>query len=76
MAYICENTTINPIPKPCRRHKWWVFSTATRTVSLLVYCKQCGCTGVVNNPTKKEWGRAFTAPSKHYRWRKNRRVSQ
>jgi len=43
--------------------EWVVFSTALRDHVLMLECAKTGAFGIVRNPTKKEWGDAFHAPS-------------
>lgn len=54
--------------------EWWVFSTALKDVVLMLECRKTGAFGIVRNPSKAEWRRAFTAPSDPYRWTENERV--
>lgn len=56
-------------------HKWMVVSTCTSTVELILQCVSCKVVGLVSDPTKREWGKAWSAPSKPYRWKKNSRVT-
>lgn len=55
-------------------HKWHVFSTAIEDVVLMCECDKCGSFGIVEDPSKEEWGEAFYAPSNPYLWTDNRRV--
>jgi hypothetical protein len=55
-------------------HHWVVFSTALGEGWLMLQCVDCGQHGTVNAPTKKEWERAFHAPSRPYRWVDESRV--
>lgn len=55
-------------------HNWMVYSTAIDTCVLLVQCENCRATGIVPNPTKEEWTRAFYAPSAPYHWEQSERV--
>src|SRR4051812_23143733 len=48
-------------------HHWVVFSTALGEGWLMLQCVDCGLHGTVNDPTKKEWSKAFHAPSRPYR---------
>ena len=65
---------------PCRhsvnplRHDWIVFTTYTQDRWLGVMCRWCGSDGVVQNPSRKQWRRAYTAPGCPYRFSKPRRV--
>lgn len=58
----------------CDGHEWVVFSTCLGTGELMCQCVNCGAFGVVQNPTREEWGHAFTAPSHPYPWHQNSRV--
>ena len=49
------------------KHEWVVYSTAVGDRVILVECN-CGLRGVVEEPSKAEWGEAFYSPSKPYRW--------
>ena len=53
---------------------WWVYSTVTRDVLLLLVCHKTGAVGIVRNPTKQEWAEAFHAPGNPYRWLDTERV--
>jgi len=55
-------------------HEWVVFSTALQEHWLMLQCVACGQHGVVEDPTRKEWCRAFSAPARPYRWRDSARV--
>ncbi len=55
-------------------HDWWVISTALGTGQLVLECRCTGAKGVVSNPTHREWGAAFHAPSTPYRWTEHERV--
>ena len=44
-------------------HEWYVFSTELSHVCLMVECRNCGAFGMVDDPSKEEWGDAFHAPS-------------
>lgn len=55
-------------------HEWWVFSTNTTDVTLMLRCDDCGKYGVVIDPSKEEWGDGFYAPDEPYRWYDNSRV--
>lgn len=55
-------------------HHWVVFSTAVGDGCLLVQCVDCGLHGTVDDPSKKEWRKAFHAPSRPYRWHDGSRV--
>jgi hypothetical protein len=52
----------------CNPHEWVVFSTFVEDRALFVQCVGCGASGTVDDPSKKEWKRAFRAPSRPYRW--------
>lgn len=54
--------------KQCK-HEWVVFSTAVADVYIMVQCCTCGSVGVIKESTMEEWGEAFYAPSRPYRWR-------
>jgi hypothetical protein len=54
-------------------HDWHVFSTILDKSSLLVRC-ECGAVGVVEDPSKAEWNKAFHAPSHPYQWGEPDRV--
>lgn len=56
------------------RHDWVVFTTYREDRWLGVMCLWCGSDGVVQNPSKKQWRRAFHAPCCPYRFHKPRRV--
>ena len=60
-------------PEECE-HEWFVVSTATHQVDLMLECHKCMSYGVVEDPSKNEWETAFDASSKSYRWRENSRV--
>ena len=51
-----------------KERDWWVFSTATRDVVLMVECQITGAFGIIRNPTQEEWDEAFHAPSAPYPW--------
>lgn len=50
------------------QYDWFVFSTALQDHVIMVECKKTGGFGIIRNPTKDEWGKAFYAPSNPYRW--------
>jgi hypothetical protein len=58
----------------CDNHEWVVFSTALDEGCLLLQCVNCGLHATVDDPSKKEWSKAFHAPSNPYRWRDEARV--
>ena len=60
-------------PKECE-HEWFVVSTATHQVDLILECYKCMSSGVVEAPTEHEWETAFDSPTKSYRWHENSRV--
>ena len=60
-------------PEECE-HEWFVVSTATHKVDLILECYKCMSYGVVEDPSENEWETAFDAPSKSYRWHENLRV--
>lgn len=60
-------------PEECA-HRWFVVSTATQEVDLILECHKCMSRGVVEDPTEAEWERAFDAPTRSYRWYENSRV--
>jgi hypothetical protein len=55
-------------------HEWAVYSTAILGRCLLLQCVKCGALGTVDDPTTREWARAFRAPSRPYRWADEARV--
>lgn len=55
-------------------HEWVVFSTAIGDHCLMVQCVECGAVGSVADPSMDEWGDAFHAPSRPYRWTEDARV--
>ena len=55
-------------------HEWVVFSTVLKDVCLMLQCAECGAMGTVNDPSEDEWGEAFHAPSRPYRWEHDTRV--
>lgn len=57
-------------------HEWVVFSTILADRALFVQCVGCGTSGTVDDPSKKEWKRAFRAPSRPYRWDDESRIRQ
>ncbi len=57
------------------RYEWWVFSTAIAEGWLMLYCGKTGQTGSVRDPSREEWSEAFHAPSNHYRWYDDERVT-
>lgn len=60
-------------PAECQ-HEWFVVSTATQQVDLILECYKCMSYGVVEDPSEQEWSEAFSAPEKSYRWYENSRV--
>ena len=58
----------------CKEHEWVVFSTALDEGWLMLQCVNCGLHATVDDPSKKEWSKAFYAPSKPYRWHDQARV--
>ncbi|MBK8198221.1 MAG: hypothetical protein IPK75_07615 [Acidobacteria bacterium] len=57
-------------------HEWWVYSTASQPRPCLeVQCYSCMSVGSVDDPSEAEWSRAYSAPSKSYRWKEPERVS-
>lgn len=56
-------------PKPGVKRKWWVYSTAIANGVLMLECRETGEYGIVRNPSREEWAKAFYAPSNPYRWR-------
>lgn len=60
-------------PKKCV-HAWWVYSTAIRQVCLEVHCSRCALLGTIENPSKEEWARAYSAPREPYLWSDASRV--
>jgi hypothetical protein len=61
-------------PEPEGRHEWWVFSTCITDCTLMLSCRLTGAGGIVRNPTRAEWRKAFHAPSHPYIWNDNDRV--
>ncbi|WP_437191380.1 hypothetical protein [Planctomicrobium sp. SH527] len=61
--------------EPSCQHDWMVFSTAIEDVCLLLECTKCRSMGTVDDPTEREWGDAFYAPSHPYKWKDNSRVN-
>lgn len=55
-------------------HEWVVFSTALAECWLMLECAGCGASGIVPDPTREEWAKAFHAPPSPYRWCDNNRV--
>jgi hypothetical protein len=55
-------------------HEWVVYSTAILGRCLLLQCLECGALATVDDPTAREWARAFRAPSRLYRWADEARV--
>lgn len=49
-------------------HDWQVYSTAIATGCLMLSCPKCGADAIVAHPTRREWRRAWYAPSMPYRW--------
>jgi hypothetical protein len=41
----------------------------------MAQCVECGTHGVIEGPTREEWGEAFHAPSRPYRWHEDARVT-
>lgn len=60
--------------RPCKNHEWVVFSTAINEGWLMLQCVECGLHATVGDSSKKEWSKAFHAPSKPYRWHEENRV--
>jgi len=58
----------------CNDHEWVVFSTALDEGCLMLQCVKCGLHATVNDRSKKEWSKAYHAPSKPYRWHDETRV--
>ena len=60
---------------PCRDsargedHDWLVFTTYLQDILIGVFCRRCGCDGVIQKPTRADWDRAYDAPSRPYPWR-------
>ena len=46
----------------------WVVCSTVLDGALLLECDKTGMIGVVRDPTKEEWRKAFDAPSNPYRW--------
>jgi hypothetical protein len=55
-------------------HDWMVFTTYVEDVSIGVFCRRCGCDGVIRKPTRADWMRAFDAPNNPYPWRNGHAV--
>ena len=70
----CENDGQPGLANDCV-HEWVVFSTVLEDRCLLLQCVECGAMGTVDDPSKDEWGEAFHAPSKPYRWIDESRVT-
>lgn len=60
----------------CSNHEWVAFSTALSEGWIMVQCVECGLHGTIEDPTKEEWGEAYHAPSRPYRWLDNTRVTE
>ena len=60
----------------CVKHEWVVFSTLIEDRALFLQCVECGLAGTVENPSRKEWKRAFHAPSRPYQWHDESRIHQ
>jgi hypothetical protein len=58
----------------CTNHKWVVYSTTLRQRSLMLQCVECGAMGTIDDPSLPEWGEAFHAPTRPYRWHEGSRV--
>jgi hypothetical protein len=58
----------------CKRHDYYVVSTALEDVCLIVSCGNCGTWGTVHEPSSEEWQDAFHAPSAPYGWPDHSRV--
>lgn len=56
-------------------HEWVVYSTALQEHWLMLQCVECGTLSTVDDPTREEWGRAFRAPSRPFRWMRDSRVT-
>jgi hypothetical protein len=55
-------------------HEWVVYSTAILDRCLLLQCVGCGALATVDDPTTREWAKAFHAPSRPYLWDDEARV--
>lgn len=62
------------LPQNEHDHTWVVFSTAVADSWLMLQCVECGLHGVVKKPTKKEWSKAYRAPSRPYVWSDESRI--
>jgi len=60
-------------PATCS-HEWEVYSTALNDGCLELQCKKCAIAGTVDDPTKSEWKKAFSAPESPYLWNEMDRV--
>lgn len=55
-------------------YEWWVVSPSHEQRWIKLRCEKTGKTGWVRDPSKSEWGAAFTAHLKPYRWHDDTRV--
>jgi hypothetical protein len=60
--------------KPSAKDDWWVYSTSIGDVVLMLENRATGARGLVRNPTREEWRRAYSAPSNPYPWTDASRV--
>jgi len=56
------------------KHSWTVYSTVLEGRAICLKC-WCGALGTVENPTNREWSKAFFAPSRPYTWKSAHRVT-
>lgn len=55
-------------------HDWEVIYQDHAQRALAVECPHCWCTGVVTDPSEKEWERAVSAPAVRFPWKNKKRV--
>jgi hypothetical protein len=58
----------------CIGHEWVVYSTAVLDGWLMLQCVECGAMGTIDDPSAQEWGEAYHAPNRPYRWQEESRV--
>ena len=73
LAGVDADARCRPSVNP-HRHEWVVFTTYVADRWLGVMCLRWGSHGAVQHPSKKEWRRAYKAPSNPYRLAKCGRV--
>lgn len=64
----------SPVERAAAVRDWWVISTAIMEVVLIVRCRRTGAVGIVRDPSREEWDKAFHAPSNPYPWTDSSRV--